>query len=351
MGSTASKFSENFTGEKITVERLLLLIEKNCGAEHLDLSGKDLSNLRLTPKALAKIRQKRNLEGQPVWLMENGGINLNGVNLSWAVLTGADLTEASLQNADLRGAMLEHVDFIDADLSNAFLWDASLDFAVLDGTKLQGANLFGASFVNSTISRDNIGERVIQELQEYSLPDHMTMSPERNRFWQASRIYRHLKATFDGNGLYDNASWAYRRARTMEKHLAIYHLRQSWKTKQWGKIVKNLQKVITDSFVQALSDYGESPQRVLSSIAALWIAFAFIYAALSGVIDSSTTTVTHNPIDLLAFSLCAMTTVEAVGLEANNILAMRFLMPLETLFGIALTGLFGYVLGNRINRI
>ncbi len=351
MGSTGNKFNENFTGEKITIDSLLLSIEKNGGAEGLNLSGKDLSGLRLTPKALTKVRQKRKLKRQPVWQMENGGINLDGVNLSWAVLTRADLSDSSLRNADLRGAKLEHVDFIDADLSNAFLWDASLDSAVLDGAKLHGANIFGARFVDSTISKENIGESIIQESRKYSLPNGMTMSPERNRFWQASKIYRHLKATFDGNGLYDNASWAYRRARKIEKHLAIYNTAEAWKTRQWGKVAKNFRKVISDSFVELLSDYGESPRHVLFSIIFLWIGFAVIYGLLSGVIDSSIAVVTYNPIDLLAFSLGTMTTVEAVGLSANNIWVMRFLMPLETLFGIALTGLFGYVLGNRINRI
>lgn len=351
MSSTGNKFNDNFTGEKITIENLLSRIEKSGGAKGLDLSGKDLSGLRLAPKALSQIRQKRKLKKQPVWQNENGEINLDGINLSWAVLTRADLSDCSLRNADLRGAKLEHVDFIDADLSNAFLWDASLDSAVLDGAILHGANIFGARFVDSTISKENIGESVIQESSQYSLPDGMRMSPERNRFWQASKIYRHLKATFDGNGLYDNASWAYRRARKMEKRLAIYFTVESWKTRQWGNVAKNFRKVISDSFVEILSDYGESPKHVLFSIIFLWVGFAVTYGILSGVIDSSVTLVTHNPIDLMAFSLGTMTTVEAVGLSANNTLAMRFLMPLETLFAIALTGLFGYVLGNRINRI
>ena len=351
MGSIGNKFNENFTGKKITIDSLLSLIEKNGGAKGLDLSGKDLSGLILTPKALTQIRQKRKLKKQPVWQMKNGGINLDGINLSWAVLTRTDLSDSSLRNADLRGAKLEHVDFIDADLSNAFLWDASLDSAVLDGATLQGANIFGARFVDSTICKENIGDSVIQESPEYSLRDEMRMAPERNRFWQASKIYRHLKATFDGNGLYENASWAYRRARKMEKHLAIYHMTEAWKTKQWGKVATNFRKIVSDSFVEILSDYGESPRHVLFSIIFLWVGFAVIYGLLSGVIDSSIAVVTHNPIDLLAFSLGTMTTVDAVGLSANNILVMRFLMPLETLFGIALTGLFGYVLGNRINRI
>jgi len=84
MGSIGNDFKENFKGEKISIEILLLRIEKNGGVTGLDLSGKDLSGLILTPEALNKIRQKRKLRKQPVWQMKNGGINLDGANLSWA---------------------------------------------------------------------------------------------------------------------------------------------------------------------------------------------------------------------------------------------------------------------------
>ena len=43
MGSIGNDFKENFKGEKISIEILLLRIEKNGGATGLDLSGKDLS--------------------------------------------------------------------------------------------------------------------------------------------------------------------------------------------------------------------------------------------------------------------------------------------------------------------
>jgi hypothetical protein len=351
MGTVGNKFNKNFKSEKITVDQLLSRIIKNDGPNGLDLSGRDLSGIILTPRALTAIRKKKRLKNRPVWQSENGGINLEGVNLSWAKLTRADLTEACLRNADLRGAKVEHVDLIDADLSNSILWDANFDSATLDGTKLYGANIFGARFTNSTISKENIGDLIVQDLPDYSLPDGMTMLPERNRFWQASKIYRQLKATFDSNGLYDNASWAYRNARRAEKHLAAYHLLEAWKVGQWKVTIRNFRKFVSDTFVEYLSDYGESPKHVLVSILVVWLGFAVIYGLLSGVTDIMTDLVTRHPIDLLAFSLGTMTTIEAVGLSANNTLAMRFLMPLETLFAIALTGLFGYVLGNRINRI
>ncbi len=347
----SSQFSDHFSGEKINIDDLLLLIENNSGAKGLDLSGKDFSGIKLEPKILNKIRRDKKLKKRPVWQNDKGGINLQGANLSWSLFNDADLGDGCLRNADLRGAKLERADLIDTDLSGAVLWDVSLNYAVLDGANLQGANLFGAVFDGSTLIKDSIGDNIIQESKKYTVPRGMTMLPERNRFWQASKIYRHLKSTFDNSGLYDNASWAYRKARKMEKLLAKHNVGLTWHKKQWNKSFQNIVKWFSDSLIEAISDYGENPWRVLVCINLVWLGFSILYGFLAGVINSESGVPTHNAVDLLAFSLGTMTTIEPVGLSPNNIWYMRFIMPFETLLGIAFTGLFGFVLGNRINRV
>lgn len=346
MTTTGKKFNDKFSGEKISIEKLLSLIERNGGSKGLDLSGKDLSDIDLSPEALHQIRQKRKLKKQPIWQSAQGGINLEGV-----ILSDADLTRACLRHANLRGSNLEFVDFIDTDISNSFLWDANMRGAILDGANLSSANIFGTAFTDSTITKDNIGGSIIQESQSYNLPSDMEMTLERNRFWQASGIYRHLKTTFDGVGKYSDASWAYRKARRMEKNLAKHQIGKAWKSRQWRECINNTKKWLSDNFVELISDYGESPLRVLLSVNIVWLVFALIYALISGVVETDTGLTTIRLIDYLAFSLGTMTTIEPVGLSAMNVWYMRFLMPLETLFAIALTGLFGFVLGNRINRV
>ena len=75
-----------------------------------------------------------------------------------------------------------------------------------------------------------------------------------------------------------------------------------------------------------------------------------MYSLISGVVDIESGAITHRLIDLVSFSLGTMTTIEPIGLGARHLLVMRFLMPLQALISIALTGLFGFVLGNKINR-
>jgi hypothetical protein len=282
-------------------------------------------------------------------------VNLQGANLSWSVLSGADLGNGCLRGADLRGAHLDGVDLIDADLRGAILWDANLNGAILDGADLQGANIFGANILNTTLGRKCFGGSIIQESEDYRLPLGITsMLPERNRFWQGSKIYRTLKASFDSGSAYSDASWAYRKARRMEKHLAGYHAREAWRARDWKQFVEQAVKRASDEVVEKLCDYGENWVLILFWLGVVWLSFALLYGLLGGVQrlnQAGVSQTTYNLVDLLAFSLATMTTIEPAGLSSTNVEIMRILMPLEVLLGIALTGLFGFVLGNRINHV
>jgi len=357
MSTVGKAFTKLYTDTKLGSEDVIALIEENDGAQNLDLSGKDLSGIKLDRRTLSQLRCTGNsmVQGLPVWqYQQTGGINLQGANLAWAVLSGADLSEGCLRGADLRGARLDRADLIDTDLQDAILWDTNLNNAILDGANLRGANIFGANILNATLSKECFGDSIIQESKDYQPPPGITMLPERNRFWQGSKIYRTLKIGFESEGSYGDASWAYRRARRMEKHLAADYARYSWRKKDYRNFVKNVVKRVSDEVVEKLCDYGENWMLVLLWISVVWLSFALLYGLLGGVQrlnPGGMSRTTYNLVDLLAFSLATMTTIEPVGLGVRNIGIMRILMPLEALVGIALTGLFGFVLGNRINRV
>ena len=356
MSTVGKEFEKAYTGIRLGFEDVISLIEKNRGPQGLDLSGKDLSGIKLDRWTLGRFRRGKNpkAEGLPVWqCQQTGGVNLQGANLAWSVLSGADLGKACLRGADLRGAHLDGVYLIDADLRDAILWDANLNDAKLDGADLRGANIFGANILNTSLNRGCFGDSIIQESADYHLPPGIWMLPERNRFWQGSRIYRKLKANFDSGSSYGDASWAYRKARRMEKHLAAYRARQAWRARDWKRFVKQVVKRASDEVVEKLCDYGENWVLVLFWLGVVWLSFALFYGLFGGVKRPNPPGIggtTRNLLDLLAFSLATMTTIEPVGLSASNVGIMRVLMPLEVLLGIALTGLFGFVLGNRINK-
>ena len=339
-----------------------------------NLQGAHLTDANLQGAGLrwAKLQRTRlrdaNLQEADLW-----DANLQGANLRWAKLQGANLTDANLQEADLRDASLQganltdaklqrarlrdanlqEADLRDARLQEADLTDARLQEADLRSAKLQGADLtdaelqgtfFSGAWLDHTeIAQDSLGPAIGEELA---------------RDYPGARdAYLRLKQNFDNLGDYAASSWAYRKERHMEKLEALQEARKAWQEHDWKGAISRYAKVVGDQLVEWVCDYGEGIWRVAGSLIAVWVAFALIYGLIAGVWGPWQDTasgriryITRNPIDLLSFSLGAMTTIEPAGLGARPILAMRFLAPLEALLGIFFAGLLGFVAGNRIRR-
>ena len=295
--------------------------------------------------------------------------NLSGANLQWANLGGADLRAANLNLANLRGAFL-----VSADLREARLELASLQSAELVGANLQKADLWRANLQGANLSAANLTQvdlRAVESIENVFLCGttldctQLTKDQlggaigEELRGWsaKAKETYLALKNNWEQMGHYDDASWAYRKERRMEKKEALEKAIKARQERKWGDAARSYAKVSGDWFVELVCDYGESFWRVLTAMSVVWLGFALVYGLASGVClpwqqtaTGSTRYVTYNPLHLLSFSLGAMTTLLPSGLEARPTLVMQILTPFQALLGIALAGLLGFVAGNRIRR-
>ena len=92
--------------------------------------------------------------------------------------------------------------------------------------------------------------------------------------------------------------------------------------------------------------YGESLPKTLLTLFIVQICFTFGYLLTGSIIDAGGNTVTDIQ-HVALFGLGAMTTTEISGLQPAS-MAVEFAMTLHVMIGIALTGLLGFVLGNRI---
>ena len=257
------------------------------------------------------------------------GADLTRIDLRGADLAGADLREALIGGADFRGANLQHARLDGLDLTPVALAGVRLAGARLDGTRLDWRQ-FG----------DRLGEETAGDIEA------------------ARGGYLALERVFAALGDTSAASWAYLRRRRMQK-------RQSWRTarRRWGEGqrwagVRAAAAAAGDQCVEWGCDYGESVGRVLLSIAAVFVAFAVLYGITGSVVrvqpgldGSEVRTVTAAPADLAVFSLLALTTSGSpvVALQPRDEF-VHFLTGIQALFGIALTGLLGFVAGNRIRR-
>src|SRR5262249_31538058 len=127
--------------------------------------------------------------------------------------------------------------------------------------------------------------------------------------------------------------------------------------RRWGEAAGWYARYAGDQAVEWLCDYGESIGRVLLALLAVYLLFTLIYALSDGVVRTTQTPTgpvaapTRNPLDWAIFSMSAMSTSakQPVGLLPRNEW-IQLLTGVQSLLGIALAGLIGFVFGNRSRR-
>ncbi|MBV8593791.1 MAG: hypothetical protein JOZ27_05790 [Caulobacteraceae bacterium] len=222
----------------------------------------------------------------------------------------------------LAGTQLQELDLSSCDVSGA-----SWAGAALNRTRLDLAQLGGA-----------VGE-------------------EGQRNYQgAANAYLALERNFVSLGDAQAGSLMYRRRRRMEKRAALEAAGRAASDRRWGAATAQLARYLGDQVVEWMCDYGESVPRVVAAVLLAYLGFAMLYGAIDGVerlplSGRGPGVITHDPRDLAVFSLMAMSnnaTASAILRPAREVITV--LAPLQTLIGIFLTGLLGFVAGNRIRR-
>ena len=299
--------------------------------ENADLSGADLLNIDLRDAELAgasltaAILEDANLEKANLSQANLTRANLVNASLRGALLTGADLTGASVRGASFRGATLREARLGGLDLTSCDLTGAHLSRAWLERTQMRGEQLGGA------IGEERAGE-----------------------FGAAKLGYLALERNFNELGDLDAARWAYLKRRRMQKRESWHETKMARARRDWPGTVRRVLAFAGDQMVEWLCDYGESVARVFLSLVVVYFGFAVLYGVTGSVVrvaTDGTISTTRRPVDLAIFSLLAMTTSGSpgVGLQPRDEY-VYFLSGAQALLGISMTGLLGFVLGNRIRR-
>ena len=295
--------------------------------ENARLAGADLWGANLSGAVLSRadlrdvVLTESNLEGADLADADLTSTRLDKSNLRGVNLTGADLRGATLPNVNLREATLRNADLRGLDLSTCDLTAVHAADAILDRTRLR---------------RAQIGPAIGEELA--------------GRFDDAGRGYLALEMNFYALGDADAGSWAYRKRRRMQKLSALSMARQRRRQGHTRAALPFYAKFARFQFVEWLCDYGESAARVLLGMLAVFLLFTLVYGICGAVVRSGGA-VTRNPLHLAVFSLSAMTTAGSLApdLRPRNEW-VSLLAGVQALLGIGLTGLLGFVIGNRIRR-
>jgi uncharacterized protein YjbI with pentapeptide repeats len=298
--------------------------------------------------------------------------NLQDANLWMANLEGSDLEGANLQKTRLREANLRRADLWEANLQQANLFEANLREADLRYARLYDLDLLvcrdlthiyiaGAYLERTRLRPEQLGWIVGEELLAQADQAQRILNAPPGIYRQISQTqlyeftkhaYLALKQNFNDLGDYEAASWAYGKERLMEKMESWLAAQQAIKDRKWLPATRSFLKCASDQLVEWVCGYGESIGRVLATLILLLITSAALYGIFGAVVREDGTHLAF-PIDmadLIVFSLNTMTNTDLGHLAPADDPLAHLAQGVQTLIAIFLTGLLGFVVGNRIRR-
>lgn len=158
------------------------------------------------------------------------------------------------------------------------------------------------------------------------------------RWADAEDIYKTLNGLWAGKGYIADANWAYVQGRRMECRRMIAEYDDP-KLTIWAK-VKNTWNICTNYLSDLFFGYGESMTKMILTYIFTVFLFALFFKAEVTPLEY---------IEALGLSLKNMAGMDSDILrEVSPIVDMLNLM--QTTIGILLTGIFGFILGNKIRN-
>jgi uncharacterized protein YjbI with pentapeptide repeats len=386
-----------------TIDRRADLRGANLEKANLTESGLRLAQLQKAylVKAILRRADLRDAHLEEAWLAEADLINaylddahlekaklgfakLQGANLTGAYLEQAELWQANLRKSNLLRGKLKSADLHGADLRGANFLHANLECANLQNTNLQGVDLSqamslthihisGAQLADTRLRREQLGDQIGEEVK--------------GQYKKASDGYRILKQNFEALGDYSAASWAYVKEKQMEKKAsAPWRARRFYGQSQLGDksakkdetisrrdilnwylkaswfYVRYTGKWLSSLFVEVLCNYGESWGRVIVWISIIlliigpyllwWTGGLFLTGDAAKEYWNLTEGFFRNCHLYKQFVLYMLDVFTTASFSSSQPItdSARFLSGCIAFIGILLTGLLGFVVGNRIRH-
>lgn len=362
-------------------QEILKMLAEHGSSQGLDLSYTDISGVKLGLNATPMLDLNGVVFGK-YGDVRSGVIaeqtmfqrtRLRCAKFTYAKLRNANFYKADLTEADLRFSDLSRAVLVDTVLMGANLFSALLQDANLLNADLRQADLYLARFSGKTnLRRESIGERILQEdlcaykafIERAILPDSQNDTEHHleDRFLKAKRVYESLRLHFIENGYLSDATWAYLRERRMSKLWAGQQAKAAWQQKHRWKGIKLLVKWTSDWIVELLCDYGESAWRVIAwMLAILFVIGPTLITLLGGLnwtghnqavylnLNRSWQRWSYAYLQYLLYMIDTLTTANFAELVPRTD-AVRLLSGFMSMIGIFLTGLLGFVAGNRIRN-
>ncbi len=261
--------------------------------------------------------------------LDLSGEQLFDVNFEGAELVGADLSNCDLSHCNLKGA-----DLTRAILVNSRLWNSDLTCANLTEANFSGTDLWNTCLYNAKIWHTDFKDAKSLSTRNFSRAAELMADARINEtgLLSAEEAYRDLKNYFLHNGMYNDASWASFKEKTIERLILK-------KNGNWHYIPSLVMNI--------LCGYGERPHRIVLSSIFTILTFAFIQYFFKGIENSSTPSYFLKWSDYLYYSTITFTTVGYGDFIPKASSLFRLLAATEAFLGVFLTGLFIFTLARK----
>jgi hypothetical protein len=330
-----------------------LAAEAERSGDELDLSGYDLRHVNLGGEetALANVVFGRHGGLPPAGLVGAvfRGASLQNCSFAHVDLTGADFRGCRISDCDFRYAIFHHTTLSDATLVMCDLYRASFqegtvmanatfELVSLNTTLAGVTGLTWASFARTqgrpplvTESEDDY-RKFLERTRDDRPKTHDLERAMDERLDDAARTYRQLSGLWTSTGQFRDAGHAYAYGRRLERQAVGPGAgRTRFQPLLWLWLW----------FVDLLCGFGESLVRIVPWLLAVALLPGIAYWLFGGVNGA------HGIGDDLLFSASQMTASAPSRLTASSSLVEWFRVG-QTVSGVALLGLFGFVLGNEI---
>ena len=287
-------------------------------------------------------------------------------------LQSVSFKKATLENCRFRYANIAWGDFRYARINQATFEDATVDFCDFYRCFIEGVVLFKhSSFSNcslfntyfgdgANIRRENLrnGRIIQQDKEAYTkflvdwhdfgtgertndrrqVSDWSPKAAVKARWADAEDIYKTLNGLWNEKGYLADANWAYVQGRRMERRRMITEF--SDPNVKLGAKIGNVWRIITNSLSDLFFGYGESMLKMILTYIVTVLVFAFIFSKEVSLLKY---------VEALGVSLKNMAGMDSEVLQGVSPL-VDMLNLVQTTIGILLTGIFGFILGNKIRN-
>ena len=300
------------------------------------------------------------------------GMNLESIDFSKCHISQVCFKKANLTNCRFRGAKIEWCDFRYVNINGGTFEDTSISYcdfyrAFVDGVVIFNGCLFASSSINKTYFGDTallrkhnlVGRKILQQSEkDYRLfltewhhfgtgsrtndvGGDSGWTPEgalKGRWTECEEIYKNLNSQWAGRGFVGDSNWAYVQGRRMERRRRMSQLCAP-ETSLSDKL-RHAWRIFTNALSDLLFGYGESMTRMVVTYIVTVFIFAWAFSSNVSILEYG---------EALIVSLKNMVGMDSEVLADVSPL-VDMLNVVQTTIGILLTGIFGFILGNKIRN-